>query len=393
LNKHNQFTIVRSISDINKIKEHWIEWQKHPNSDLDFFHTIIKSRKETATPYVIAIPSKKNPKAIAVARLENSQLPVKIGYKILFYLKIKIIVIVYDGLIGEITPQIYETIISALREAFNRKEAEMARFELINLDSGVYKKVLAKISFLFREHFITTQTHWKMHTPNDINNFYSKLSKHHRNKLRKVVKKIDNDFKKAAIRIYCFQSLEEIETMITDVEIIAKKTYQREFGAGFINNEENRSRLILEAEKEWLRMHVLYLKDRPCAYWWTLIYKQTLYSCAMGYDPEYSDYSPGTYLMLNVFENLLRYNIKSVDFGAGNALYKQQFGDINYEEASVHITSQTLKGFYLNFILSLNNLIILMAKKILNYFHSYNLIKKYWRNKLKSTKKHQSHIS
>jgi CelD/BcsL family acetyltransferase involved in cellulose biosynthesis len=140
---------------------------------------------------------------------------------------------------------------------------------------------------------------------------------------------------------------------------------------------------MLEAAKGWLRMYVLYLNGKPSAYWWGVVYGETFHSCALGYDPEFHNYSPGSYLLTKGLESLCQQGVKELDFGLGDARYKQQFGDNNYKEATISLFAQTLQGISLNCILSLNNVMTLIAKRILKRFKIIETLKKHWRSKLR----------
>lgn len=384
MDEDNHFTVLKTPSEIEKIRAIWKQWQHYPNADIDFFLTIIKSRKETVIPYVILIGPEHNPKAIILGRLEDGFVNIKVGYKVLFRFNLKVIVVMHNGILAGEKPEIPQLVVSALKQSLLLGEAQMIRFELITIDSGLAKSIHEEIPLFCREHFIVPRAHWTMAVPLNIESIYSSLSKSHRNKLRRIVKRLESEFSTESIIINCFQSADDLEKMFIDVEKIASKTYQRALVTGFINNEENRSRLLLEAEKGWLRMYVLYLQGSPCAYWWGLSYDKTFYSCAMGYDPEFHSYSLGTYMMIKVLETLSLLGVKDLDFGPGDALYKQQFGNNSYYETSINIFAPTLRAISLNLVLTFNNGINILAKRILSRFKVMDALKKHWRRRLRS---------
>ena len=93
-------------------------------------------------------------------------------------------------------------------------------------------------------------------------------------------------------------------------------------------------------------------------------------------------------LLLKIIEDLCNNNIKTFDFGFGDAFYKQRFGDQQWVESSVYLFSPTLKGILLNTLYSASCFINRNAKKMLNKLRAYDKIKKIMRSKLKS--KHNS---
>lgn len=375
-------TILSSPSEIEKLRDIWACWQDHPNSDIDFFLTIANARKDRVTPYVIVIGPQQSPNAIAVGRLEDSVFQVRIGYKSLYRIKLKTIVIIHGGLLGEFSPASSQTLLSALMKALRAHQAEAFQFSSINVDAEIAKLVRHEVNPLCREHFVKSQFHWKMMMPNRVEELLSGLSREHRNQLRRNAKKLEADVS-APREIRCFRKVAELEQMFKDVEQIARKTYQRGLGVGFIDNVENRNRLMLEAEKGWLHMYVLYLTAKPCAYWWGVLYRDTFHSCALGFDPECGRYSPGTYLLMKGLESLCQEGVKELDFGLGDARYKQQFGNKSCNEASISIFAPTLRAMSLNLILTLTNGMALIARRILGCFKADEILKTNWRRRLR----------
>ncbi|CAG7856708.1 hypothetical protein MCAMS1_01300 [biofilm metagenome] len=381
----NQTTILKNLTDIEKFRKDWENWQFYPNSDIDFYLHVINAREATVTPFVIIIGPTEKPLAIAIGRKERGFTDMKAGYKTLWRVKSDVIVIMHNGFIGETNTQTAQLLINALWRCLKQKEADAVRFELLARNSMLLNTIQANTPFLCRNQIFEYRAHWKLAVPTKINDLYERLSSNHRNQLRRLTKKIEHDFPGPAIYIKCLQKPGELDRLFNDVELIAKQTYQRSLGAGFIDNDENKSRLALEAKRGWLRMNVLYINNEPCAYWWGIVYKNIFYSCALGYVPEYQNYSAGMYLIIKTLESLCGKDITHVDFGPGDARYKQQFGDEQYEETSITLFAPNLKSMALNTALSANNAVIFYLKILLNRFKIGDKLKKHWRNKLKKS--------
>ena len=58
----------------------------------------------------------------------------------------------------------------------------------------------------------------------------------------------------------------------------------------------------------------------------------------------YAKYSPGTYLLTHVMEDLCRDGVAAIDFGIGEALYKQRFGRATWQETEVYLYAPTWRG-------------------------------------------------
>src|SRR5208283_3583735 len=111
---------------------------------------------------------------------------------------------------------------------------------------------------------------------------------------------------------------------------VAKKTYQRGLRVGFADSAGVRKRLELCARKGWLRAYLLYLGDRPVAFWIGTLCGETFLSEYMSYDPELRQFSPGMVLIMRVIEGFCNKAngdiVKELDFGPGHAEYKGVLG-------------------------------------------------------------------
>jgi len=143
-----------------------------------------------------------------------------------------------------------------------------------------------------------------------------------------------------------------------------------------------RRRLRLCAEKGWLRIYVLHLSDTPCAFWIGTLYQGSFCSDYLAFDPRFSAYSPGTFLLMQVVEEFCRAGVKEIDFGPGEGRYKEQFGNSPSMEASVWIYSPTLKGLLVNTVRTTAGLIDDTMRKILERTNVLPKVKKLWRERL-----------
>jgi hypothetical protein len=58
------------------------------------------------------------------------------------------------------------------------------------------------------------------------------------------------------------------------------------------------------AKRGWLRIFILYLEEKPAAFWMGTIYDHCLQADQVGYDPVWGEFSPGIFLFLTILEDL-----------------------------------------------------------------------------------------
>jgi CelD/BcsL family acetyltransferase involved in cellulose biosynthesis len=74
-----------------------------------------------------------------------------------------------------------------------------------------------------------------------------------------------------------------------------------------------------------LRVYRLRLAARTIAVVYTLVRNSTMFCYLQGYDPEFADLSPGTFLMFSAMEDAIRSGLKKFDMLRGDEAYKQHW--------------------------------------------------------------------
>ena len=310
------------------------------------------------------------------------------GYLNLFRPDVRLLTLPFGGFLGDTSDDNCSVLVKEVINSLRRGEADLAIFEPLNTNSALYRCVRSSPAWFCRDYLGTSQVHRSMALFESAEAFHQSLSTKVRKNLKWQAKKIVADYC-GEVRLSSHRAPSELEVVFTDVEEIAKKTYQRGLGVGFSDNAENRARLRLEADKGWLHAHILYLGDRPSAFWLSTAYKGTLHSNFMGYDPGFAKHSPGMYLVIRVIEELCTPNgtnkLEQVDFGLGDAQYKQVLASSSWQEAELYIFSPSLKGVTLNFLRTSLGLLNRTVRRILDKTKLLPRIKNLWRKSARKT--------
>ncbi|HZW93532.1 MAG TPA: GNAT family N-acetyltransferase [Candidatus Eremiobacteraceae bacterium] len=370
--------IARSLAEVAEIREIWSSWPSHRDSDIDFCLGFVWADERVIRPHVILIYRDGRPEAMLVGRLEHTRLRSKIGYLNLAGISSRALIFAYGSLLGDASVQncndFMQSVLSALRDG----EADLALFDHLRVGSFLHERALVASGVATRDHLATAETHFVMSLPGDIKDVYAGLSGNHRSDLKRKAKKLMADHQ-GSVKVLCYREPSELEGWMQQVEEIAKKTYQRGLGVGFQNDEETRRRLLLCAEKGWLRAYILHVGGTPCAFWIGTVYHGRFCSDYLAFDPAFSQYSPGTFLLMKVVEEFCAEGVKGIDFGFGEARYKEQFGNNPLTESSVFLFSPTPKGILLNATRTSAGLMDKAAKKLLEGTNLLPRIKKVWR--------------
>jgi len=384
--------IARSLPEVEALREPWMTWPSQRDSDIDFYLMIVQSYPEVLRPHVIALYKKGKPDAILVGRLERKRLAFGVGYLRLFRPWARCLTFVYGAIHGDASPENTKILLGEVMNSLKRDEADLAMLEFVPLDSPLYRLALKVPGVLSRDTFPAAQGHEMLLLPDNIEEIYSRMSGKHSKNLKREIRQLFSEGK--GTKICCYQKESELGQLFHDAEAIARKTYQRGLGAGFADNSLVRQRLELAAKKGWLRAYLLYIGDRPVAFWIGILYKGSFVSEYMGYDPEFRRFSPGMVLIMRVIEGFCKRangdRVRELDFGLGHAEYKESLSSKHWLEAAVYIFSPTLKGLTLKSMRAMTRVIDLCARKGLASTELFPRLKRAWRDRLATNPKRQS---
>lgn len=140
---------------------------------------------------------------------------------------------------------------------------------------------------------------------------------------------------------------DDIPDITSRIEVVAARTYQRGLGAGFVDDDEVRQRYRLLADRGRLRIMLLEIEGNVKAFWIGTVYKGVFHSAATGYDPDFRVYELGTLMFVNMIDELVKEGVTKLDFGLGDAFYKERFGDESWQETTLLLFAPGVKGIFL----------------------------------------------
>jgi len=377
--------VARTVEEVEALRPHWELMQKHPNADIDFFLTVIGVRPGVIAPQVLALYKGGQLIAILAGRLSDERLSIGIGYGTLYRPRVRCLTIVYGGALGDCSEGNSGRFMAYVREQLRHREFDVALFEFLRMDSPLYRQAQQVGRFWQRDHCPTPNAHWRITQLGSYDEFVRGRSKNTRRNLKKWPKRLEKEFGGGRLRVQWRTRSEELPSLLTEMESIARQTYQRGLGAGFRSGEESRCLLRLAAERGWLRACVLYAGEKPIAFWDGFQYGTTYFGQTNGYLPAYREYRPGHYVLLKIIQRLCEEpDAQVMDLGFGDAEYKRELCDDRVDEASVHFFAPTLKGARINFIRTAILYANQFARWLLSKTPWASKVKKTWRQRLSS---------
>jgi hypothetical protein len=376
-----QISVARSNPELESLRAEWENRNRNPNSQIDFFRLINECRASVARPHVIAVIQNRQIEALVIGRIVEQEFQASLGYRTFSFGKVRQLDIVHGGILGIDSAPVAEVVYKELLRALSDAEADVVHLSHADTRSALYQVARNKPSILRRDWIVQKQCHWKAELPGTLDEFLKRLNKKHRAWLRRMEKLFANDFT-GKIRFQSFAEFSSLEELADNLETVASKSYQRALGAGFVKNGEQLRRLQLARDKDWLRGVVLFANDTPCAYWMGTLYKGVFFSEATSFDPQFRKYEVGTQVFVQLVASLCKEGAHEIDFGLGDALYKQRFGQVNWEDGTVRIFARSMRAIRLNLTKSLLERAALGIRFVFRKAGLEQRLKTIWRRRL-----------
>lgn len=382
----NDYEIItaRNIGEIEAIRPIWEQMQQNepfavPNADVKRYVAGIKALGGETQPYIVLVKYCGRPAAMVIGRIERRPMVFKLGYKTISRPTLKCLSIVYGGVLGKPSKDLCILLLNELTGALHRREIEMVFLNHLRTDSPMLELCETVPHFMTRSHFELAQPHWQTDIPGTVDEFYSRMTKSRKHRWYRDIRNLEK-MSPSGIKVVCYRDINDIEYLIDVVCRIEKSTYKNGLDIGFSDSVLNRALLVQAAKDDWLRAYVLYAGDEPCAFQLDIRYGKTQFTEYGSFDPRWGHGSPGIVLLLKVLEELCHDpEIDAMDYGFGDAGYKEKLGTDCWSEKSVYIYAPRLHPVAVNAAMSANLAFSRVLRWTAAHLNLDSSIKRYWR--------------
>ncbi len=363
------------------IRPSWELWQNQPNNDFDQFLLVCRLRPAVHYPWVMVIYEQDIPLAVLAGRVETLRFSPAIGYLKLPGIPLKTLTVLYQGFLGRQDGVTAECLVKATRHWLSSSDVGEVIFPALEPGSPLHLAVIRQTSVWFCEKGGLPQCHWQSVLPDAGDILPGLMKAKHRAGLRKRQRTLQADFEDR-IRWQWLTRFEELSALCQQIERLAARTYQRGLGAGFRDNQEWRERLGLYAARGTLRVALLWIDETLVCFYIGMRYGETLFGAELGYDQAFKSYSPGILLILWLMERVREEGVYRMDWGLGDAQYKQQLGATTWPEQSLYLFKPTPAHWILRSLLGITQAIDQTARHVLEKTDLTHRIKTAWRRRM-----------
>lgn len=369
--------VIQTLEGLAKIRTYWEQWQVHVNSDMAQFELLCQLRPEVMLPCVLVVEKNGIVQALVAARLEQTRVAPSIGYLKLPRVPARVIAVIHQGILGNLDKDGAQEVLQKLKLMLAAGEADAVDFHHLHEDSPLLQALHQQGPRIYCEKTPRWSTHREMILPSK-GSLLETLRSKHRTHMRKREKELEDAYS-GRIAWRWLTHIDDIPSLCTNLENVAATTYQRGLGAGFFYNEEFRQRFELFARRDQLRVQILEIDGKLKSFWFGFVYGNSFHSSETGYDTSLRDYEVGTLMFVRMVDELTKEGIQTLDFGLGDAYYKERFGHRSWRETSVWLFAPTLKGTILMTYVRLLGSVEQTARRLVCHLGLRDKIKNIWR--------------
>jgi hypothetical protein len=345
---------ITSFDELEEIETDWRRLEREGkiqlNATYDLYLQVARNLKGVTGPFVLRVVDRSlgSMTGILVGRLSREYREYTIGYKKIARVPVRALTFIYGGIgLPEQDAELIDQISRYLSEQACRDTgSDLVSLYMIRTDHALFRSLERAAGDRSNHGSLQTYPHWILRMPASVEEFYQSRSTNFRRNRRYVLRRLQKNFTSIVIRKYSeVGQLPELYQYAYDV---ARKTYQRGLGAGFQDDPLTRSIFGLAAGKGMLLSYILFLDGRPAAFANGFIHNGQYCGHSVGYDPRFASYSIGFYLWLVILEDLIKEKtVRELDFGYGDALYKRELCNHQWDEAPLCIYGKHPRGMVL----------------------------------------------
>lgn len=377
-----ELDILTSSEAIQGLRAFWEEVQRHPNSDLDHFLLVCRLRPEVISPFVFVARKGGQPQGLIAARLEQGFFQLRLGYQNLLRVPARKITTINAGILGEWDGRTISLFLDEIQSLLAERRIDSLVLSHVMEDSYLFSCVARRGFRMLGAKSPSWSRHWELTLANDP----GFLVKAMRSKHRSWIKRKERDLAAAypgRIQWHWHRGMDNLDQLCASMEQVAKTTYQRGLRVGFVDEPQARERLALFAARNQLRVFLLEIDGLAKAFWLGFLYQGVFHSSATGYVPELRDFEVGSLLFLRMVDHLIEEGARKIDFGLGDAFYKERFGDHSWRETTLTFFAPTAKGNVAYGLLAGTQAIEELGRRAMERLVIADRVKTYWREHLR----------
>jgi hypothetical protein len=325
--------IARTLAEVEALSSEWqrVEWR---GEQAEYPYYVAAARLEQRQPFAVLLGG-----SAAAGRIETRRLDTRIGYLRVYAPRVRVLQIVPGGLAGNDVGGLREVVAALLRDG----EVDAVSLPALPIESAAYREFAELGGPLERQRFVPVWERRLLDLPATFDEFLAGRSRKTRFGVRYDGKRLEEELGDS-LSVAVHRDAEALSTLTAELERVARTSYQRAVGGGFVDTPAQRELLGIALDHGWARAYVLSARGGPIAYWLCSVHGGTITLRGTAYVPEHAKLRPGIYLLMRLIEDACADpSLATLDFGPGRSSYKRHFSNRGYAEQNLLVFAPRLR--------------------------------------------------
>ncbi|MBD8870478.1 GNAT family N-acetyltransferase [Nocardioides donggukensis] len=333
-------TYTTDVASTEAQVESWRSWWEllpigDVDAELDYFLTVAGTDTSVVSPYALRVRAGDLPPALVAARLVDERFRPGVAGARFGSVRARALVVAFDGVVGAETPELRAAVTDALDDVLASGTADLVVLQKVATDSPWFTHVTAGGGRRRGTLVRAVQPRWFTDLPDSWEQLLAARS----SKSRRQIRYDDNKLRRAygdRLTLRPLHDPEHAERLLPDLRTVAAVSYQRGLGVSLVDGPVQEALLTRAQERGRLRVWMLYIDDAPVAFWWGIVHGGVLTIGSPGFVPEHAKDRVGYYTLRRMLEAAADDpHITRIDYGPGDADYKQRFASSSVPVADV----------------------------------------------------------
>lgn len=342
-------TVARDLPGVARLRDGWLSLRTRRresalNAEPSHYASVIESLGADAAPEVAVFhDGDGRPRALVAARRSRESQRHRIGYVALRGPRLRRLCVVHGGLLTDGTPGAAAAVVEWLRGRLRDGDLDQVMINRLPLDHELAGAMTDAALFpgALRER---PERHWRFDfAEGPFEATLRRFSRKHRYNLRRAGRQLaaGGGDGAAPARLRIVTEPADLGAFAEFAASVTAAGYQGRLGAGYLDRPVQRALLLAAASAGRLRAYMLGDGDERIAFQAGIVADDVYHLLFTAYHPRFARHSPGQVLLLRAMEDMHAAGVSSIDYGFGDAPYKDTYGTGSRLEATVHLYAPT----------------------------------------------------
>jgi len=338
--------VLSTDDELSAALPRWREMHPGPGADPEVLLAVARARPAVLRPHVLALLAGETIEALLVGRIEEHDYRCRFGYRTVYARRLRTLVVDHGGMLRAHEGVSPAPLVRAAVDAVKGGVATAVYLRRLEVGSELLRVVRATVRRPWRNESEAPVPHWRLDLPAAFDDLLRRTGGRTRQTLRRGPRALRRAFPGRVV-VRKTTRERDVPDFCRRAEAVARCTYQRGLGAGFVHDAEYEGRLRAQARRGSLRAYELVVDGRVLSFWIGELRDGVHHLDSTAFARDARRWSPGRVLRMEVLRDAVSEGAARMDYGFGDAEYKRQFRATCRLERDVYLFAPGALGAWL----------------------------------------------